>query len=341
MALLPVLLLAAPAGAFDYADEAFWSKRYQVPDNYCVVRIATEFRDVRAAGRELEGCGTPAPDAGRVDVQCRLPAARAEAIASALLKQGRLLAYDRQCREPDWVPELDYKRLHLKEEAERIALSTGPWAGLRGLLGAQMQLLDWLIARRDHAVQTALAVTVVPPGASAPAPPWRPDAAPPRPEEVLWHPWSRMSVSSCDQVPFIYAVFDAPAGSAAEKDLRSVVKALGTEADLSDCPRWEGRPPFAAVLSREPREEIRRRMTALPGLRRWASNPKRQSPVAVPDDEKSAALTADLQAAGAALAGAPHIAALARAELGRLRPTAERIAALRAGTLVVFQTSAP
>lgn len=341
MMLLAAAVALSTAPPFDVTAEGFWFKKYSIPTVYCTKSIAVEFSDLRRALPLLERCGAPSKtDLDRISTTCRLPLDSAEQLVRGLKERGRLVEFSQNCPKIEEFPELDFKHEILSREVSKVQLSTSAFPGITGLLEAQLGTLEWLRKRRDQAAPVLLAVAVGRPpkeGVIRAPPAGVSDYLQMPPDAVQWHPWARSAYVPCQQVDYVYSEFDAPAGSKDEVKILAAARALGEPYIDDDCELTRTFKPLAVVLSSKPLKDIREKMLALPGLRKWSKNHRRQFAKAIPDDQKAKILTEELAAAEALLRDAPAVSALIRAELNRLRPNAAGVSRLRRGTLIYFR----
>lgn len=345
---LLVLALAATVSAagYDYEAEGFWAKHYEIPLSYCRSDIALEVADVESAKRTVPGCAFDPASSGDPESAfsyCRIAAKEFDKVLGSVLPAGRLAFFRRECANAASYPELGYKRDQIKKESAEIGLSSSTLPGISGLVAAELQVLGILIDAQDRASRPALAILFLraAPGRAeemAALMKSRLESTPERVKEDQarfdgFNPWRRGLYPACDQVPSIRVRYNAPSGSAQYRSIEKAVRGLGEPFDDPECLRCRG--GTFAVLTHLPVKELIRKMSALDGLESWSRVGQLRHAAAVLDDKRLEILSGELASGASDLARAPHIRALAKAEIDLVRPNAEKMRRARTGTLVI------
>lgn len=341
--LAAIVMLPLAAAAYDYTDPTFWMATYRFPPTFCARALTIEVSSFEKAEKDLAPCGRLMPNTDRVwEVHCRLPQHQAEALAKSLKSRYRVTNYNQGCQEPELAPELDYKRTRLKEETAALELESADLPAISGLLEAQRLALDRLIWQRDQAKLASLGVVAV-----LPDTPGAENAYPGHREEPRYngpnpdaHPWTRHSVPPCLQIGRIDIELEDGAGAAARTAVTAAITGLGLRELDGDCPLFERPRPSEVYLTSAPMRGASP-LAALKGIKTIDRRPPSLPPGAPTDDEKFAALNRDFVSLGARLEKAPHIKALLRAELDRLKDRAVVVRRLHQGTLFVVRPGTP
>jgi hypothetical protein len=282
--------------------------------------------------------------AGGPRSDCRLSREESDRVIAELRRLGEMTAFSQNCDAPPDRPELYYKREHLSREWEDTALSSAAAPGINGLLSAQLATLDELLAAHEAALETALTIAIAGPDAVKHAPgsanertatpsrksPARRRALPASAQAP--DSWVRRSRSVCEQLPQVIVGYEKTEDPEDDPRLRAA-RRLGKPYVEPGC-RFPDSPGFsAAIFSTLPEKEIRRALTGQPGLKLWRVQ---SAEGIVADDARFDALSAELEDQQSALERAPHIRALVRAEIERVRGNAEKLRALRAGRLLLI-----
>lgn len=341
--LLLLAALTASAADPDIDSPGFWSKTYAIPPTYCQRSIAVSSPRVEALMKAAAPCGF-IRHAGGARSDCRLPREESDRVVAELRRLGEMTAFSQDCGAPPDRPELYYKREHLSREWEETALSSATAPGINGLLSAQLATLDELLAAHEAALETALTISISgpaamkrPPGAAA-----APAAAPSRKNAARRRglpasaqaadSWVRRSRSVCEQIPQVIIGYEKLEDPEGDPRLRTA-RRLGKPYVEPACRSLDVPGLAAAIFSARPEQEIRRALARQPGLRLWRVQ---SAGAIVADDARFDALSAELASQRAALERAPHIRALIRAEIDRVRENAEKLHALRAGRLLLI-----
>lgn len=339
-----LLALSASAAEYDFSDPSFWLKHYEIPNAYCSKGIAVEVKDFDSVAPIFKACGSHHPDDEKQwHADCKVPVSAASDIVGRLKGAGRLLSYSQECQEPDLLPEIDYKLLNLRREADELKLSSAAHSGISGLLEAQFAHLGWLIHRRTLAEMTSVSLTA----ALSPAPPgfqghqdWR--MAHRHTTHVVnypWRPWSRTPRSVCEQMEYIDAGFAIPVEGDAMAKFADIVDKIGADIPTSTCVEIPRGRPWRLVLSKEPRAKVLRRMLEFPNLVSWRLMTPSRPGESILDDRKHAILSREIAEARSALERTPHIKSLLQSETARLAPNARSLDELKDGTIIHFRTN--
>jgi len=340
---------SADAAEFDYLSTDFWRKGYAIPMDYCRHDILIETPDLDTARAKLTRCPFETADIQESSAftYCKTTRKDVEALIDSIKALGKIGFYRSKCPAIPDYPELFYKRDHLRTEAEPLHLSSSTLPGLAGLLDAQFQTLNRLISAHERASAPTVALLLMrrlPEQWSecASAIDKQLDSTPERGREQNrrfdgFNPWRRAPYPACDQLPKISAKYQVPRGSSKSPAIEKLIRSLGSPYEEPDCFSDRGRDKGKTfgVLSKRPSAEISKRMLRIDGLISWARVGQLRHAKAVLDDQRVEILTRELQEAAPLLEKAPHVRALAQAEIERVRPTAEKMRAIRSATLVL------
>lgn len=335
--------LTASSAEIDFSAPGFWSKHYAIPGSYCASSITLEAPRVMRLVKASSPCKYRVRPGG-VFSDCRLSEAEAERVVTELKRLGTMTAYSRNCAPRPENDELVYKRDNLRRESEEIGLTEAAFPGISRLMDAQLSTLDLLVFAHEAAFEAWLHIVIKSPEAT----PALGDAAAPARDENKATPyaakvaaksgrsWTRRSRVACEQVEVItveYEKSDGPMGAERLKTIRR----LGEPYLDPSCRPTNDPSVAAAILTVKPEKEFRRILMELPGLRSWRVALPAPPDGIIPDDRRFEILSADLAANAEVLRGAPHIRALAIAELERVRENAARLRRLRGGRLLLIK----
>ncbi|UPT73673.1 MAG: hypothetical protein M0D55_17745 [Elusimicrobiota bacterium] len=349
-----LLLLVAPASAaeFDIDAPGFWSRSYSIPRSYCERHIKVSFKRVDEIIKDAAPCEFTINN-GVASSDCPLSSAVADNIVSRLRNKGTMLSYSKRCDPAPSHPELYYKRDNLTREYEELGLPDEKLQAVTGLLIAQLDTLNALISSHEAALQTNLAIDILP-SDSPPAV----DDQPRRIKraqkikraakqinlvgsraEAAMGGWLRQPRPVCSQIHSVSAVYERKGPPTDSKRLE-VIRRLGENYEDASCPPLRDPQLAAAIFSVKPAKEILKRLTSLPDLRSLKNDSsvfadRRAADGYVPDDRRFDELTAELEARRTELERAPHIRALANAEIARVKDNATLLKRLRAGSLIL------
>jgi hypothetical protein len=344
MLLALILASAAAAAEFDFRAPEFWKKGYPTPLSYCTHSYTLESAGVPETG--LKDCRRDpfSFNSARVRLLCPAPGDSGYRLQPRLMRAGRLLDYKLSCQPVPDYPELYYKRSRLTEERAKLALSSASAPGVFGLLEAQLGTLAAIIELHERAKTPLLELYVVPPGDSAEQARKELDSRRYQDQWELtrtknkhmrdWHPWDRKSYDACQQVPYALLEFAVDAKASGLAALEKSLSALGEPVAGPPCGLGSGLKAGRMLLHPGDFASLQRAAASLPGLRVWNRSIRQRYHGDVTDDERVDVLTKELSEHAAALEAAPHVRALAEAEVARVRETAEGVRALKKGTLV-------
>jgi hypothetical protein len=342
------LLLAAAVPVFAAGGPSpdYWSRTYSIPASYCSTRFIALPSAVAHAEKALAPCRWTESGGEPVYARCPVLAEERDRLLRRLRRERGILKEASDCRTPPAYPELDEKRETLKREAEEVGLSSSTLPAAAGLVRAEMGALDGLIAAQASAhtpviefvvADSTSAASIAAAGKTADrlgaeafqrAHPYKPH----------WtHHWARVTYPVCEQVPVAFVSLEAAPGGSEDARARKALRRLGAPFVESGCRFGDA----TMVLSRTPWPRLARRIVDLPGFVSLRRSPRMRYYLDLADDQRYDELSAELARRPDPLAAAPHVKALVRAEMRRVRPQAVRLRSMRGRRLIVVRLSPP
>lgn len=348
MIVLPLALAAVVSAQTSSATMAgfettgFWTRQYSIPYSYCMKRLVIESLEVGPGISSAIACPLEKREnrSGETYAICRLPTDKIEPSLTRLRALGRAVFEESRCGDPPSHLELAYKSRRLSEEFRAAELSSTSAPGLTGLYDAQMKALEIIQGRHERAMTPGMEVFVSTGGRCAGAAcvqfldsRWN-SSRDWQEERRLSHdgfkPWNRSAYPACFQVRAINVFLEIRPDSPQANVVKQKLGKLGEPYEEPGCTRT-GAPTFM-VFSRKPLNSVVKASLDLPEIHSWGRNKFREANTKT-DDARGPILTKELASVNLDLA--PHLRALALAEVERVRDSAARIERLKSGVLVI------